>query len=112
FASNQFNSWQAGLRADIPLGFRDASAQVRQAQLALTRSYYQLRDTELKTLEYLGSQYRSVYQTHALIAPAKSRREALQMFVAKTKELIKVGRWDSTVFFNYLQVQRDLAQSI
>ena len=112
FATNQFNSWQLGLRADIPLGFRDANAQVRQAQLALTRSYYQLRDTEMKTLEYLVSQHRSVYQTHALIAPAKSRREALQIFVAKTKELIQVGKWDSNVFFNYLQVQRDLAQSI
>ena len=112
FATNQFNSWQLGLRADVPLGFRDANAQVRQAQLALTRSYYQLRDTEMKTLEYLVSQHRAVYQTHALIAPAKSRREALQIFVSKTKELIIVGKWDSNVFFNYLQVQRDLAQSI
>lgn len=112
FASNQFNSWQLGFRADIPLGFRDANAQVRQAQLALARSYYQLRDMEMKTLEYLVAQHRAVYQTHALIAPAKSRREALQIFVQKTKELIQVGKWDSNVFFNYLQVQRDLAQSI
>ena len=35
----------------MPLGFRDANALVRQAQLNLVRSYYQLRDAELKALE-------------------------------------------------------------
>ncbi len=110
--ANQFNSWQLGLRADIPLGFRDANAQVRQAQLNLTKSYYQLRDVELKTVEFLVAQHRRVYETHSLIAPAKSRREALQIYVYKVKQLIDVGKWDSTTFFNFLQVQRDLAQSI
>ena len=45
---NKFNSWELGLRMDVPIGFRDAHAAVRAAQLNLKRSYYQLKDTEQK----------------------------------------------------------------
>jgi hypothetical protein len=38
----------------------------------------------------------------------KARLEELQIYVWKTREVIKVGRWAPQDFFNYLQVQRDL----
>ena len=40
---------------DMPIGFRDANAAVREAQMNLARSYFSLRDDEMKTLEYLVS---------------------------------------------------------
>ena len=110
--TNQFNSWTLGLRLDMPIGFRDANAAVRQGQLQMTRSYYQLRDTELKSLEYLTYQYRQVVVTYAVIPPLRARREALQVYVAKVKEVIAIGNWKPQDFFNLLQVQRDLADSI
>lgn len=110
--NNQFNSWTLGLRLDMPLGFRDANAQVRQGQLTLTRSYLQLRDAELKVVEYLVSRYRRVAETHALLAPARARREALQLFVARARVRIEIGAFQSADYFNFLQVQRDLADAI
>ena len=44
FGNNQFNSWTIGFRMDMPIGFRDANAAVREAQLNLAKDYYQLRD--------------------------------------------------------------------
>src|SRR5439155_16214371 len=112
FANDQFNSWTLGLRLDMPLGFRDANANVRQANLTVVRNYYQLRDTELKALELLAFAYRRVIETHAVLAPLRSRRENLQVFVERTREVIRIGKWTPQDYFNLLQVQRDLADAI
>ena len=72
-AQDRYQNWTLGLRLTMPLGFRDANALVREGQLSLARSYYQLRDTELKVLEYLVQQYRQVVQTHADIEPGAGR---------------------------------------
>ena len=111
-SNNQFNSWSLGFRLDMPLGFRDANALVRQAQLGLTRSYLQLRDAELKAVEYLLSRYRRVIETYAVIPPLRARREALQAFIHLFRIKIEIGAFQSSEYFNYLQVQRDLADSI
>lgn len=110
--NNQFNSWTLGLRLDMPLGFRDASAQVHQGQLTLTRSYLQLRDAEIKTVEYVISRYRRVVQSYAELGPARARREALQQFGARARIRIEIGQFQSADYFNFLQVQRDLADAI
>jgi outer membrane protein TolC len=112
FASNNFNSWTIGLRLDIPIGFRDANALVRGAQLNLARAFYQLRDAEMKALEYLVFQYRRVIQTHAEIGPAQQERKSLQVFVAKTAEVIRLGNWNTNYYQQYLTVQRDLAAAV
>jgi hypothetical protein len=80
--------------------------------LQLTRSFLQLRDAELKTLEYLTSRYRRVVEAYALIPPLRARREELQMFVYRARIRIEIGQFTSTEYFNYLQVQRDLADAV
>lgn len=112
FGNNQFNSWDLRLRMDIPIGFRDTSAQVRQAQLQLTRNYIQLRDAELKTLEYLTQQYRRVIVTHAVIPKLRARREALQRFLHRFRIRVDIGSYRSEEYLNYLTGQRDLADAI
>ncbi|MBA4063518.1 MAG: hypothetical protein C0501_07350 [Isosphaera sp.] len=109
---NRFNSWTIGLRFDYTLGARDANALTKQAQLNLARSFFTLRDSEMKALEYLVLQYRQVVQAHTVIGPARAERKALQVFVGKTRTVIEIGRFDSAFYQNYLQVQRDLAQAI
>ena len=110
--SNQFNSWTLGMRMDIPIGFRDANASVRQAQLTLARSYYTLRDAEMKALEFLVQQWRRVIQAHALIGPRQQERKSLQIFLGKTADVIKIGQWDANYYQQYLTVQRDLATAV
>jgi outer membrane protein TolC len=111
-ADNRFNSWTMGFRLDMPLGFRDANALVRQAQLNLTRSYVQLRDGELKAIEYLALQYRRVIQSHAQIAPARAERESLQRYVWRIREKIRIGTYTPDEFLNLLTVQQQLAAAI
>jgi len=111
-AANRFNSWTVGLRLDVPIGFRDANGLVREAQLALARSYVQLRDSELKAIEYLAAQYRRVIETHAEIAPARAERESLQRYLYRIREVIRIGSWNQQYFLNYLTVQQQLAAAI
>ncbi|MCS7271877.1 MAG: TolC family protein, partial [Gemmataceae bacterium] len=112
FAANRFNSWTIGLRLDIPIGFRDANAQVREAQLNLAKSYFALRDMELKALEYLLAQYRRVIQAHTVIGYRRAEREYLQMYLGKVAEVIAIGTWNQAFYQNYLTVQQQLAQAI
>jgi outer membrane protein TolC len=111
-AQNRFNNWTLGFRLTMPIGFRDANALVREGQLGVARSYYQLRDTEMKVLEYLVQQYRQVIQTHADIGPARAERQSLQLYIAKTEEVIRIGRWNPQDFLNFLTVQQQLASAI
>jgi outer membrane protein TolC len=108
-AANQYQNW---LGMTMPLGFRDVNAYVRDGQLSLARSYAQLRDTELKVLEYLVQQYRNVIQTHGDIGPAQAERQALQIYINKIDTLIQIGKWNPQDFLNYLTVQQQLATAI
>lgn len=111
-ADNRFNSWTLGVRLDMPLGFRDANALVRQATLNMSKSYIQLRDAELKSIEYLTLQYRRVVETHTEIAPARAEREALQRYVARALEARRIAGPDKDEFLNDLTVEQQLAQAI
>jgi hypothetical protein len=79
---------------------------------SLKVSYSQLRDTELKVMEYLVHQYRQMIQTHADIAPARAERKALQTYTAKMDLLIALGKWNSQDFLNYFTMQQQLATAI
>lgn len=112
FIDNNFNSWTIGFRMDVPIGFRDANGLVRTAELNLARSFFHLRDAEMKALEYLVQQYRRVLQTHAEIAPARAERKALQVASGLIKEKIIIGSWTPQDYQQALNVQRDLATAI
>jgi hypothetical protein len=51
--NSDFPEWQAGLEFSVPLGFRDAHAGVRNAELMLTQSRAVLREQELQVLNNL-----------------------------------------------------------
>ncbi|MGL4424093.1 MAG: TolC family protein, partial [Gemmataceae bacterium] len=103
FMNNQFNSWQLGLRLDVPLGFRDANAAVRQGQLNLARSYYQLHDSERKAVEVVIQVMRDLDQRQQLIAVAREQRIAYQEVLKLNKTLIETGQWNVNTLFNLLQ---------
>jgi hypothetical protein len=110
-ASNQFNSWQMFVRLDMPLGFRDANALVRQNQLNLWRSYIQLQDSERKVYEVLVDAYRRMDEAYATIEVARAGRIATNDLVQQLNDRFRGGISNPQEYINLLQAQRDLARA-
>ena len=108
-ADNEFNSWNLGLRLDIPLGYRDAHSQVRVAPLNLARSYFQLKDMERKAEQFLALQYREIYQYYAEIQAQRAQREARARELELRFQEFRVGRGTLDVL---LEAQRNFADSL
>ncbi len=111
---SQFNSWQVGLRLDMPLGFRDANALTRQSQLSLWKSYEQLRDSERKVYEGVVDAIRQMELSYATTSINEARKNALEVVVKQQSERLgKLGTEDFISQINGLiQSQRDLATAI
>ncbi len=90
-ASNTFNDWTVGVRLGMPLGFRFAHAQLRQAQLQLARSYLVLQDQELKAERFLGLEYRRMSSAYFQIKAARAQREASATQLRIRYELYRNG---------------------
>lgn len=75
-ANNNFNNWSAGLRLNVPIGFRVANANVRIAKLELARSYEILHDQELKVGRGLSQSYRRMFTSYEQIKVQRAQREA------------------------------------
>jgi outer membrane protein TolC len=75
-SANRFQNWSIGLRLEVPIGFREANARTRAAQLELTRSMEVLKDQESKAASYLAFQYRQVIELQQSVRAAQARREA------------------------------------
>ncbi len=111
--NNQFNSWQFGLRLDMPLGFRDANALVRQAQLNLWKSWYTLSDVERKLLEVLTQEERRGYQAYQTIQAQRKVRESAKKRVDLINTRIEAGQFTgSGQYLQLTQAQQDLANAI
>lgn len=111
FADNVFNSWTLGLRADIPLGFREAHAFVRQARLNLSRSYYQLKDQEEKAQRFLALQYRNIEQYYNEIDAQRAQREANARQLALRFQVFQAGAKGGTIDV-LLEAQRNFADAL
>jgi outer membrane protein TolC len=75
-ASNHFDNWRMGLELDVPIGFRQAHANLRISRLNLARGYHELRDQEYRVTSLLTSQYRQVLQNYEQIKINRAQREA------------------------------------
>jgi outer membrane protein TolC len=75
-AGDHFNSWSVGLTLNMPIGYRNAHANLRIQRLGLARSYQVLRDNELKAERYLGLAYRNLSTNYELIRAQRAQREA------------------------------------
>ena len=114
-AANNFNTWQVGLRFDMPIGFRDANAIVRQAELNQKRVATQLYNAEFKLQEVILQRYRDAEQSYLLIETARSGKQAAEQQIQKDLELIQqgvvgAGGQDPASFtLTLLQAQQNLA---
>jgi outer membrane protein TolC len=109
FAQDRFNDWQLELRAEVPIGFRDAHAAVRAARLNIARSYAVLKDQELRTQHFLALQYTNVIQFYQQIEAQRSQRIAAgEQLEARFREFL-AGR--GTLDF-LLEAQRVWADAL
>jgi outer membrane protein TolC len=107
-ASNHFNDWTLGLRLDVPIGFRDAHAQVRRAELALAQRLLVLHDQEAQTAFTLEQSFRTlVLAQERLKVLAASRELAQHQYTARIGEL----REGVANFLQLLDAQRALVLS-
>jgi outer membrane protein TolC len=110
-ASNTFNDWTVGLRLVMPLGFRFAHAQLRQAQLQLARSFFVLQDQELKAERFLGLEYRRMSSAYFQIKAARAQREAFGTQLRVRYEKYRAGAQDATLDL-LLEAQRFWADAL
>lgn len=108
-ADNDFNTWNVGLRLDVPLGFRDSNAAVRVARLNLARSYYQLKDQERKAEALLAVNYREIQEYYETIETNRAQREANARQLELRFQQYKVGKGTLDVL---LEAQRNFADSL
>ena len=65
------------MRFDVPLGYRDAHASLKVAQLNLARSHIVLEEPGAQGRVFLGSIYQQLDAYHEQIQLAQARRIAL-----------------------------------
>jgi outer membrane protein TolC len=75
-STDRFNNWTAGLRLNVPLGYRLAHANLRRADLEMRRTYLQLLEYESRVGRILTDDYRDLFRFHAQIGIQRSQREA------------------------------------
>jgi hypothetical protein len=76
--SGEFQSWQLGLQASIPIGFRRELSGVRHHELLLARERALLHDLELEISHQLGDAIRDVDLNYGLVQTNFNRRVAAE----------------------------------
>ncbi|MER3416610.1 MAG: hypothetical protein C4297_10410 [Gemmataceae bacterium] len=108
-SQNDFNDWTLGLRLDIPLGYREAHAEVRRAKLQLAQRVTLLQDQEQKVLLSLQRSYRELVQAYELIRIQRARREAAATQLESMYQLFLAGKQTVDVL---LEAQRNWADAL
>ncbi len=108
-ASGNFSNWTLGLRLTVPIGYRLAHVQVRQAQLALARAMEVLHDQELKTQRFLGNYYRQISTQYEIIRAQRAQREAFGEQLRARQQEFLAGRGTLDIL---LEAQRNWADAL
>ena len=110
-AENRFNNWQAGVRAEIPIGFRDAHARVRRAQLGIAQRVLFLRDQEQRVAFELTQAYRQIIQLYEEIRIQRARRLAATRELELLYQKVAAGT-ETPGSINFLQAIQDWADAV
>jgi outer membrane protein TolC len=89
--SGEFQSWQLGLQASIPIGFRRELSGVRHHELLLARERALLHDLELEISHQLGDAIRDVDLNYGLVQTNFNRRVAAEAEVQAVDASYKAG---------------------
>ncbi len=75
-AGTHYNDWSLGLNLNMPLGFRQEHAGMRQAKLQMAQSISTLHEQEAKAETLLARQYSRVEEAFAVIEMRRQQRVA------------------------------------
>ncbi|HVU87984.1 MAG TPA: TolC family protein [Pirellulales bacterium] len=102
----QYQEWQMGFQANIPIGFRAALAGVRNAQLQLARERAILQEEELEMIHGLTSAVRTLVRSYELTETNFNRLIAAQVNVKAVRAAYET---DTVTLDLLLDAQRRLA---
>jgi hypothetical protein len=108
-SDGNFNNWSIGLVGSIPIGYRLAHTEVRQAQLSLARTMETLRDQELKAQSFLYEYYRRLSTNYEQIRANRAQREAFAEQLKARQQAFQAGR---DTLDTLLEAQRFWAQAL
>ena len=81
--------YSLGLQFSMPIGFRFANAQVRQAHLRVAQGYQELKDMELRAMNFVAQQMRTITEKYAVIQARRAQRLAFaEQVEARFKEFV------------------------
>lgn len=103
-----YQDWELGLQMAVPIGFRQASAGVRNAELQLMRERRVLEEQQRQILHGLGAAVRRTDETFALVQVAHSRLRAAQDTVESRQAAFEA---DAAPFDELLDAQQRLADA-
>jgi len=104
-----FQEWQMGLNLNIPLGYRQAYAAVRNAELQVAREKAILKEQELRVVHDLTAAVRELERAYQLTRTNFNRLLAAYQEVKSVRDEVEVGTLTLDVL---LQAQRRLSESI
>lgn len=90
--SGNFQEWQLGLEANIPIGFRRELSGIRHEELLMARERAILQDLELEISHQLGDSIRDVDNNYGLTQTNFNRRVAAEAEVQAVGASYEAGR--------------------
>jgi outer membrane protein TolC len=90
--SGDFQEWQLGLQANIPIGFRRELSGIRHQELLLARDRAILQDLELEISHQLGDAIRDIDNNYGLSQTHFNRRVAAEAEVQAVTASYEAGR--------------------
>lgn len=97
------NEWQIGAELNMPIGFRQAHAGVRNAQLALARERALLEEMERQIIHDVSNATAEKTRTYQLVQTTYNRRaSALQQYRVLSSEAVRETARGPRIDFNIL----------
>jgi outer membrane protein TolC len=104
----QFQEWQMGAQFNMPLGFRQGHAAVRNAQLVLARERAILREMELQVVHDLSNSVGDVDRSYIVAQTNYNRRVAAAQQMAAVEAAFEA---DTASLLDLVESQRRLADA-
>jgi outer membrane protein TolC len=115
---NQFTDWQLGFTLSVPLGYRQASAQVQASELQLDKDRALLRQTVFSTVHQLGENIRDIDSliSQYQITQERYRNSLVWVEIARNKALPELAIGDlaekQNLYIQAIQEFRDASVEI
>ncbi len=108
-AGDHFNNSSLALRLNVPIGYRNAYANVRIQKLNLARSMITLKTQEEKVQLALAKAYQAVFTAYEQINAQRAQREAFGVQVTASFQEFQAGKITPDLL---LEAQRFFAQAL